>query len=79
MTQRDEYSSWPAFIKRVRGLAESKLKNNTDGIAVVCVDMVVNNLGEPRIWLEPSIRRVEPSADAARVFLQHFTEHSRKE
>jgi len=79
MLQDNDSPRWPALIERIRGIARSELYNNTDGVAVVCVDIVVNNLGDPLIWLKPNCRRVEPSADAARVLLHHFTERIRGE
>jgi len=66
-------SRWPAFISRVRELARRKLRNNTtDGIAVISVNMLVAHSGDPIFWLEPTIRRIEPSRSALSDLLGLF-------
>ena len=67
-------SKWPNLIARVRELARKKLRNNTDGIAVVWIGMAVDNRGNPIVWVEPELRRIEPSKDAAQIIIKYLSD-----
>lgn len=67
-------SKWPHLIARVRDLARQKLRNNTDGIAVVWIGMAVSNRGDPIVWVEPELRRIEPSKDAAQIIIKYLSD-----
>ena len=59
---------WDQLEKRVRGEAKEVLRNNVnDGIAFVTVHILLQHDGEPILWLVPSGKRVEPSADASNI------------
>ena len=72
-------SLWPSFIERIRGMARDELRNNSDGRALVCVDLYVDGRGEPVGWLKPIVRRVEPSSAAQDILARIVGIHSRGE
>lgn len=53
--------SWSSFYKRLSSLAQNTLANSRDGYVVIAVTMLVNANGEPIVWLEPDVRRIEPA------------------
>ena len=56
-----DFSQWGKLKARIQQAAECKLRNNTDGVAIVTVKIVMDARGEPINWLEPYAERVEPS------------------
>ena len=72
-------SLWPSFIERVRGMARDELRNNSDGRALVCIDLYVDGKGDPVGWLKPIVRRVEPSSAAQDILARIVGLHSRGE
>ena len=56
-----DFSQWGKLKARIQQAAECKLRNNTEGAAIVTIKVVMNSAGEPLMWLEPYAERVEPS------------------
>lgn len=56
-----DFSQWGKLRARIQQAAECKLRNNTEGKAIVTIKIVMNAAGEPLLWLEPYAERVEPS------------------
>lgn len=67
-------SKWESFICKVQKVARAKLGKSRHGIAAITVKMIVDRDGEPIVWLEPDCWRIEPSADVAKVLLEHMIE-----
>ena len=56
-----DFSQWGKLKARIQQAAECKLRNNSDGLAVVTIKVVMNAAGEPILWLDPYAERVEPT------------------
>lgn len=64
-------SRWDSLVNRIRQEALDTLKNNrSDGVSIVTAHVIVTSKGEPLLWVVPSGKRVEPTADAAEIIRQ---------
>ena len=68
-------SKWDSFICKVQKVSRAKLGKSRHGIAAITVKMIVDRDGEPIVWLEPDCWRIEPSADVAKVLLEHMIDN----
>ena len=55
---------WYSFSMRLSTTASNALKSNHEGVARVTVEVYVDAKGDPIYWLEPEVKRVEPSGSA---------------
>ena len=79
MTQLNEQhdnlpDGWSAFICKMQKVARATLGKSRHGLGVLSVSMIVNRDGEPVVWLDPDCRRIEPSANVAKVLLKSIVD-----
>lgn len=57
---------WEQLVKRLSGIAERECANK--GFAIMTITVLVDASGEPAMWTEPELRRLEPRLGAG-VFM----------
>lgn len=50
----------PAWLSVIRRLQAAVSTCNNSGIAIVSINIVVDNKGSPRFWTEPKVTKIEP-------------------
>ena len=58
---------WDSFVSRLKQEADSVLRNNSDGVAIITAHILVKSDGAPLIWVVQDGKRIEPSKDARSV------------
>jgi len=64
MTQ-DIKSCWLNIIRRLQSVASQQR-----GYAVIAIQVVVNERGEPVFWTEPTMTKIEPQVSGSRFLAQ---------
>lgn len=59
---------WLCVARRMQSVARTR------GHAIVCIKVIVDHEGEPVVWAEPEVTRVEPSEQSLRGLLTALTE-----
>lgn len=59
---------WLCVARRLQSVARTR------GHAIVCIKVVVDHEGEPVVWCEPEVTRVEPSEQSIRGLLVALAE-----
>lgn len=60
MTDLSTQDIRPAWMKVLRRLQSVSCMNNS-GAMIVTISIVVDQNGNPRFWLEPQTRKIEPA------------------
>lgn len=55
---------WYSFAMRLSTASSNALKSNHEGVARIVVELYVDANGDPIMWMEPEVKRVEPSGKA---------------
>lgn len=59
--------NWDQFAQRCTQAAKKRLRNNKDGACIIVCTIVCDASGNPILWLEPEVSRVEPSSTASQA------------
>jgi len=51
---QDIQSQWFSVTRRMQSVA------NTGGLALITITVLVDSNGTPRLWLAPTVRKIEP-------------------
>ena len=57
---KDIHHNWLNVIRRIQSVSRSR---NVTNCAIVSVNVVINDRGEPIIWAEPKVTLIEPMKD----------------
>lgn len=67
--------TWESLVKRLAGVAERECANR--GFAIMTVEVLVDANGDPALWTEPKLTKLEPRMGAG-VFLDRLIGHVAK-
>lgn len=56
-----DYSNWGKLKRRLEQAAQRKLENNSGGVCIVSLCVLMDATGQPLQWAEPSVTKVEPA------------------
>jgi len=58
--KKDIHRNWLNVIRRIQSIGRSR---NVVGCAIVSINVVINERGEPLLWSEPKCTLIEPMKD----------------
>jgi len=61
---KDIHHNWLNVIRRIQSCSRSK---NVVNCAIVSVNVVINERGEPIIWAEPKVTLIEPMQENSKL------------
>lgn len=68
---QDIKTGWLNVARRLQSVAR------TQGLALVSITVLVDQEGCPRFWLEPNVRKIEPSRSADEI-MEIFSKDGRR-
>ena len=66
-------NQWESLIARIRKEATDILGNSKDGAAIVTVHILMDNEGEPLVWVLPKGFLVEPRKSSLELLTKYLT------
>ena len=68
----EENNEWPAFQARLRKAATDILGNSKDGAAIILSITLMNNEGDPLVWVVPRGLLIEPRRSALKTIVHYL-------